>query len=189
MSRQVSVMKHRLINASAGASLLLCVATCALWARSYTTPDSLTLRRGDQYSLTSHRGSLAVITCVTYTVPDNSRPPFPASSRWSLSATWEFTLTADTWMYPSNPPFPGVRIGSWWAPGGGDLGLMAAFTGYQITAPHWIFALLFGCAPVLWLVQRRRRKFRRSHGLCAKCGYDMRATPNRCPECGTAPAN
>jgi hypothetical protein len=59
-----------------------------------------------------------------------------------------------------------------------------------IDIPAYPFAFVFGIVPVtafhLWM--RRLRAARRStKQLCTNCGYDLRATPNRCPECGSIP--
>jgi hypothetical protein len=56
---------------------------------------------------------------------------------------------------------------------------------FDIVITDWFFALLFAILPALHLRGMLRARRRHRAGLCRKCGYDLRATPDRCPECGT----
>jgi hypothetical protein len=53
--------------------------------------------------------------------------------------------------------------------------------------PWWSLLIVFSVWPALWLAARHRVLARRKRGHCPGCGYDLRATPERCPECGTVP--
>ena len=54
---------------------------------------------------------------------------------------------------------------------------------WDIELPIWLLVLAL---PILPFGQAQEYLLRRKHyeGLCVKCGYDLRATPDRCPECG-----
>jgi len=57
-----------------------------------------------------------------------------------------------------------------------------------VDLPYWQMVAVSG-AILLWQMWRqipRVRHFLRRSGMCPTCGYDMRASPARCPECGGA---
>jgi hypothetical protein len=55
-----------------------------------------------------------------------------------------------------------------------------------IRVPHWFVAGLFGIVPTTWLLVKIRARRPTKIGHCPACGYDLRASKDRCPECGTA---
>jgi hypothetical protein len=54
------------------------------------------------------------------------------------------------------------------------------------TVPCWFVAAVFAI-PSIVQVRRWASILRKNQGLCLRCGYDLRATPDRFPECGMVP--
>ena len=113
---------------------------------------------------------------------DPALPANPAYDLWrSQYERWQWTCAN----------FLLVRIGYFDDP---DIGRpSAALYGfrYDLMVPHWLLFALLAALPASSLAVTFRRRARagraaRQH-LCHNCGYDLRATPNRCPECGAVP--
>ncbi|MDB5293312.1 MAG: hypothetical protein JWL69_4553 [Phycisphaerales bacterium] len=140
-------------------SLLLCVATCVLWVRSYRP----TVRAGDADALD-----------LTHAEP----------YYWIIANRGRFTFCRQMgkdWDQPK-PVFRllGIEFAGSWV---GKSSLVNLFI------PFWMLAGLTALPSLVSLrgwVKLRARRGRERAGCCANCGYDLRASPGRCPECGSA---
>jgi hypothetical protein len=57
--------------------------------------------------------------------------------------------------------------------------------GWILQLPLIVAIAVLFVAPALWIAQKAQSYFQAKEGHCLHCGYDLRATPERCPECGT----
>ena len=57
-----------------------------------------------------------------------------------------------------------------------------------ISVPHAWLVIALMILPVRYLTMKVRVRKHFGPGQCAQCGYDIRVTPKRCPECGMVPA-
>ena len=56
---------------------------------------------------------------------------------------------------------------------------------WTIDLPLWFISLLAALPPASAATKLLRGRRRQHSSLCVSCGYDLRATPDRCPECAT----
>lgn len=71
---------------------------------------------------------------------------------------------------------------------GGCVNLASHWHSIIVNVPYGMLVAIFLVFPTIALLThpRRRETFRRRHGLCVKCGYNLAGlTELRCPECGT----
>jgi hypothetical protein len=182
-------LKQRLGTALRGFSLLLCAAFLLMGVRSCNTADLIQLTTSERhYEIVTIPWSVRVTVAKAWTEP---RGP-----EWSSSNENQYGLLPPSFNIPVFGQRPIYR--TWYffgmgikrdnmpvlVPGGGR----ATVTYTIVTMPFQTLAFI-AFLPVTWriLTRRRRRnirKFRIEQGQCPSCGYDMRFSGERCPECG-----
>ena len=181
------------------ASLLLCVTLLLLWVRSHKRWTGVNWDRGTSaFQVRSAEGVLAIQRSQLPTVP-----PLHAFSFWTQPKPTPFDWTRvpegvigivtdemsfwDRYWWKPKPLFrrwgfaayrsAETRFGDWYVD--------PATPGcWAVETPYWFGVALTAVAPLRWAARTQVRRHRRRRRLCAACAYDLRTTPNRCPECG-----
>jgi hypothetical protein len=166
-------MKRRRFNIAAALSALVFIATIVLWIRSYW--------RADYLAYCGETKEVGIISTVGRMVfyREKAIPPF----RWQPPYGFEHSANLAPQNVDAYLPFISPSHQHWGGFGAieGDTAKYRARANYL---PYWSIVLIAAVRPAMWL-----RQARRSETLhCGKCGYDLRATPQRCPECGTPAA-
>ena len=189
-------MKRRLVTLAAATSLLLCVATVALWVRSYWASYGL-FRATDQ---DVERRSIVIGIGVARGIIGGSRSVLTMDRRGHFIHVNELLPPADAgpvfgwslYIRGGRAIAPVVPVTTWL---GFSYEKQSTRSGPSLqeslhaSIPLWLPVLLLLLPPAFWVTSPARRRERRLRlGLCATCGYDLRASPVRCPECGAAPA-
>jgi hypothetical protein len=168
-----------------GTSLLLCAAALVLWGRSYVSHDLIELhRRGDSggRAYDDIRGVFSTRGSVGVGYVRIALPGVPG-----FSDGWKYAAAPGAMPWPTRFEGPGFSYWNTTLPATPKRGAVWVA---GLEAPHALFAALFAVAPAVaarrsWLARRRRRRI--AGGRCVMCGYDVRASAGRCPECGAVP--
>jgi 4-amino-4-deoxy-L-arabinose transferase-like glycosyltransferase len=199
----MSRLLRRVLNMAAALSLLLCILLSIMWGLTYRGMNRLGWERNPPPFSGQARHSVVVDamanrSSLLITIASWQSDPASASNRMGNSGDtadrsrlfWErtdghYVLT----LYPQyNANYLYYNLGR---------GLVRTTTGkghgwvLRAGAPFLGIIPLLLVLPGLWIGRRLtaqiRARRRAREGCCPICNYDLRATPERCPECGGVP--
>jgi hypothetical protein len=169
-------MKGRSFSFFSLLSLFLAITAAIMWVRSYFIGEGIYRDGFSTMSLTNSKGQIRLGRVTEADGSSYKETPtwgFDKQSPFDMAANGIGTSFAGFYWYW------GTR---WYSDGTGG----ANYHPY-ILIPHWSIVTAALILPAWWMVafcRRRRRQWREDSGLCPRCGYDLRASKERCPECG-----
>jgi hypothetical protein len=195
-------LSRRLLNLLTVLSLVLCVALAALWVRSYWVIDRLTVAYAAPVWSSSWQGSNLAPGIGFESM--GGRLTFRHEAEYSVDINWHPLGRGRAWNFSPNPAARIVRdlvlktqqAEHTMARSNGRLawrscGLWAVSREprcWWVSFPHAALVAILALLPAFRATSAMGKRRRAHHAVCTVCGYDLRATPNKCPECGTAPA-
>ena len=185
---------------AADLSLLLGVCSVAFWTRSHWVDDVAEWERSSRTPLPEDGPGTTQIEVIEIVMASGNSGfrmrvghfAFPADTptgheRQSPTALLQFTNEWPPYAYSSLNKMTTVVD---------RFGLRLEYSKQQPTvfrksdevlgvqAPHWMLVVLFVLLPAIRAVIWRRRRRTREGSFCENCGYDLRESKERCPECG-----
>ena len=162
------------------------VMALLLWTTSAFRYDDFTYSKALQdgstctiVNIESSRGSLIITVCTyRWTPPTTGSVTKANTGVWQHLNRREFGGEDDVPRWPKvfyqasnitiGNQFPAIRQNA-----------------YLVNLPYWLVTLVSALFPLMKLLRRiLKRAALPQQGLCPKCGYDVRASTDRCPECG-----
>src|ERR1700677_846633 len=184
----VKRFRRGMLNALAAVSAVLCIGAIALWVRSYWDTDGfytykyLTLDGRETY--TSRRfqydgppTAIGIHVIVRSTgghiLFSRSRYKIDFSPAHAKLQWFDLPIVGKHYVAPSFLGFRWQRMEN------------SKESSQELWIPLWFIAGITAIPGAMWLNRLRYARLDAGQVHCSMCGYDLRATPERCPECGT----